>query len=126
MKSHLYNYKKTIKDALLDQSIIAGIGNIYADEILFSAGIIPTKKATELTDKELTDLLISIQDTLKNYIEINESVDYNKYLKGEGRDFENIHVLRLYDSDICPTCGNRLTRIKISSRGTVYCSNCQK
>ncbi|KXU52278.1 bifunctional DNA-formamidopyrimidine glycosylase/DNA-(apurinic or apyrimidinic site) lyase [Longibaculum muris] len=126
LKLHLSHFKKTIKDALLDQSIITGIGNIYADEILFSAGIIPNKKAKELSDDEINDLFISIQDTLDNYIEINESVGYDEYLKGEGRDFKNMHILRLYDSEICPACGDKLTRIKISSRTTVYCPHCQK
>ena len=60
------------------------------------------------------------------YIKINESVGYDEYLKGEGRDFENMHTLRLYDSDVCPACGNELTRMKIATRGTVYCSKCQK
>ena len=126
LKQKLSKYKKTIKEALLDQSIVAGIGNIYADEILFASGIIPTKKANELTDYEINELLISIQDTLTNYTEVNELVGYDEYLKGEGKDFANMHTLRLYNSDICPACGKELTRIKISSRGTVYCSDCQK
>lgn len=71
-------------------------------------------------------LLHSIKEVLKHYIEVNESVGYEKYLKGEGRDFENMHVLRLYNSKICPICRAELKRIKISSRGTVYCSDCQK
>lgn len=126
LKSMLLNYKKTIKDALLDQSLIAGIGNIYADEILFSAKIVPDKKAKELSNNEIDKLLHSIKETLEHYIKINESVSYEEYLKGEGRDFENMHTLRLYDSKICPICNKELARIKISSRGTVYCPNCQK
>lgn len=87
---------------------------------------LPNKKAKDLTDKEIKNLFKAIQEVLKYYIEVNESVGYDEYLKGEGKDFENMHVLRLYDSKICPICKTDLERIRISSRGTVYCPNCQK
>ena len=122
----LLKYRKSIKDVLLDQSIITGIGNIYADEILFSAKILPSKKVKELSSDEINSLFNSIQKVLKHYTEVNESVSYNEYLKGEGKEFKNMQVLRLYDSETCPVCGTSLSRVKISSRGTVYCPNCQR
>ncbi len=120
------HYRKAIKEVLLNQSVIAGIGNIYADEILFNAKILPNRQAGYLKDTEIKRLLKSIRDVLNHYIEVNESVGYDEYLKGEGRYFENMHSLRLYDSKVCPKCGSDLTRTKISSRGTVYCPKCQK
>ena len=125
-KYMLLKYRKSIKEALLDQSLVAGIGNIYADEILFTAKIPPNKKTQNLNDDEIQSLLKAIREVLKHYIEVNESVGYETYLKGEGKEFENMHVLRLYDSKICPICNAELKRIRISSRGTVYCTNCQK
>ncbi len=126
LQQRFQKYKKTVKEALLDQSIIAGIGNIYADEILFQAGILPTEKACTLNEVEIRKLLTSVHETLEKYIAINESAGYEKYLKGEGRDFENMHSLRLYDMEECPVCKGQLQRIKIASRGTVYCPHCQK
>ena len=126
LKSRLLNYKKTVKDALLDQSLIAGIGNIYADEILFVSKIMPNKKAQELSNEEINRLFHAIKEVLDRYIELNESVGYDEYLKGEGKDFANMHVLRLYHSQRCPICNKELERTKLSSRGTVYCPHCQK
>ena len=80
LKSRLLNYKKTVKDALLDQSLIAGIGNIYADEILFVSKIMPNKKAQELSNEEINRLFHAIKEVLDRYIELNESVGYDDYL----------------------------------------------
>lgn len=123
----LSNKKKTIKECLLDQSLIAGIGNIYSDEILFRAKINPARKANSLSHDELKRLAVEIPRTLKYYIEKN-NITPEDYLAKEGRGYNNSSFLNVYgrDGNSCTVCGETLCRRVIGGRGSVYCQNCQK
>lgn len=125
--SCLKNKNQKIKSILLDQRIIAGIGNIYADEILFASKISPLRKGKDITIDECKQIINQCQKIMTNSIKHNgttvftfkfnwnHSGSYQKYLKVYGR--KNLPCLR---------CKNILKQIKMNGRGTVYCNNCQK
>lgn len=119
--------KKAIKECLLDQSVIAGIGNIYSDEILFRAKICPTRPAGSLTEEEWKRLAGIIPECLSYFIEKNR-ISADDYLKTKGQDYRNTPFLQVYghDGELCPNCGNTLCRTVIGGRGSVYCPGCQK
>lgn len=119
--------KKTVKQCLLDQSIIAGIGNIYSDEILFRAHIHPARKACSLTDAELACLAALIPQTLSYYIEKN-AISPEDYLASKGQDYRNTPYLSVYghSGEPCPACGAVLKRVVIGGRSSVCCPQCQK
>lgn len=119
--------KKAIKECLLDQSIIAGIGNIYSDEILFTAGIHPACPAGSLGQEEWERLARVIPERLSYFIEKNE-ITPEEYLKTKGRDYRNTPFLQVYGhaGKACPVCGNLLGRMVIGGRSSVYCPICQK
>lgn len=116
---------KPIKILLLDQSIISGIGNIYADEILFKAGINPLRKGDSLSDKEIKLLIESIKIIIKDAIDSNGST-IKSYSFGDHHQGSYQDKLKVYNKKMCPKCNNSLTKIKLGGRGTTYCSRCQK
>lgn len=118
--------KKAIKECLLDQSVIAGIGNIYSDEILFAAGIHPARPAKGLTDMEWSRLAAAIPERLAYFIEKN-TLTPEEYLQGKGQDYRNTPFLRVYGhgGKPCPMCGTVLTQMTVSGRSSVYCPTCQ-
>jgi formamidopyrimidine-DNA glycosylase len=119
--------KRMIKPALLDQTFLAGLGNIYADESLFLAGIHPRRLTNTISEKKLIELYGIIQNILKKAIsKMGTSVDsfagvdgkpggYQTYLKAYGREGEP-----------CWRCGAKIKREKIGSRSAHYCPRCQK
>jgi formamidopyrimidine-DNA glycosylase len=119
--------KRMIKPALLDQSFLAGIGNIYADEALFLAQIHPRKITNRISEKKLGELYRTIQTLLKKAIaKMGTSVDsfagvdgapggFQKYLQAYGREGQP-----------CGRCGAKIRRIKIGSRSSHFCPKCQK
>lgn len=119
--------KKTIKECLLEQSAIAGIGNIYSDEILFAAKIYPARQANSLTEKEWTRLAEAIPQQLSYFIEKNEMTP-DEYLETKGQDYRNAPLLQVYGKEgkPCPNCGQPLCRKAIGGRGSTYCPACQK
>lgn len=121
------NSKKAIKDWLLCQQLVAGIGNIYSDEILFAAGISPGREARSLTAKEWERLAAEIPRTMQFFVEKNE-ISAEDYLKGEGRDYRNTPYLQVYGhrGAPCPKCGATLCGSRIAGRSSVYCERCQK
>ena len=127
LQSRLGKRKKTVKERLLDQSIVAGIGNIYSDEILFAAGIYPARPANSLNEKEWKRLAVVIPKQLQFFIEKN-ALTPEDYLKSKGQNYRNAPFLQVYghDGDCCPKCGEKLCRIVVGGRGSVYCPNCQK
>lgn len=126
LKEKLWGSHRKIKDCLLDQTLIAGIGNIYSDEILFRAGIHPARLACSLTDAELTRLAEMIPETMAYYVEKNK-IDPEEYLKTGGRDYQNTPYLQVYGRKgmPCLRCGTELKKERIAGRGSVYCPNCQ-
>lgn len=127
LKDHLGKRKKAIKNCLLEQSVIAGIGNIYSDEILFRAKIHPARPANCLTEKEWERLALVIPECLSYFIEKN-TMTPKEYLESKGQDYRNTPYLQVYghEGEPCPICGKPLCRMVISGRSSVYCSSCQK
>lgn len=119
--------KKAVKECLLDQGIIAGIGNIYSDEILFAAGIYPARPANSLGQREWERLAVAIPERLSYFIEVNK-MSSEEYLETKGQDYRNTPFLKVYghEGDPCPVCGNTLCRMVVGGRGSVYCPVCQK
>lgn len=127
LKCRFGKRKKKIKECLLDQSVIAGIGNIYSDEILFRAKICPARPADNLTEKEWERLAEVIPECLSYFIEKNR-IGQEDYLQTKGQDYRNTPFLQVYGhaGEPCPNCGETLVRVVISGRSSVYCPNCQK
>lgn len=125
--SHWGKRKKTIKECLLEQTIIAGIGNIYSDEILFMTGIYPARPANSLTPVEWEQLAAMIPKQLSYFIEKNR-ISPEEYLETKGQDYRNTPFLQVYgqESKPCPKCRETLCRIVVGGRGSVYCPACQK
>jgi formamidopyrimidine-DNA glycosylase len=120
--------KKTkIKLLLMDQSQIAGIGNIYASEILFEAGILPGRPAYNISSNERKKLYKSIKKVLKKAIELRGTSD-SDYRDTSGAPGKFQEVLKVYrrTGKRCQRCGTIVQREKIGQRGTFYCPKCQK
>ena len=117
--------KTAIKAALLDQTVLAGLGNIYADESLFRSGIQPLRPAGSLSEAESQRLHCEIRAVLTEATGDGGTTSDN-YVDTDGRIGR--YVPRVYEraGKPCLSCGTALTRIKITGRGTVYCSNCQR
>lgn len=119
--------RSPIKSALLDQTVVAGLGNIYVDEALHQARLSPLKKVGALNKKQTARLFEAIRDVLKRGIAAG-GASVRSYLNGKGEMgyFQlQIHVYGK-KGDPCPTCGHPIDRIVVGGRGTHYCSQCQK
>lgn len=119
--------KARIKAMLLDQKVIAGVGNIYADESLFRAGIDPNARGCDLAPGRLQKLLAALSETLEQAIAENGS-SISDYRDSDGNpgSFQNSFNVYGKKGIDCPKCGLPLTGCKVAGRGTVYCKNCQK
>ncbi len=127
LKKVIYKRTKSIKAILLDQTIVAGIGNIYADESLYSAGISPFREAKTIKKNELINLKESIVDVLKKSIGSGGTTfsDFRD-LEGENGNFGlQTNVYRRTGKE-CRKCKNLIEKQKISGRSTHWCPNCQK
>ena len=119
--------KKTIKECLLEQHIIAGIGNIYSDEILFTAKIHPNRRADSLTENEWQLLADAIPERLCYFIDKNK-ITSEDYLQSKGKDYRNTPFLQAYghNGEPCPKCRQLFDRMVIGGRSSVFCPSCQK
>jgi len=119
--------KPKIKQLLMMQELIAGIGNIYADESLFGGKILPTRPAASLRESEIKKLHQSIIRNLKVAIRYG-GTSVNTFISPSGRRGRFAEKLRVYGraGDPCFVCHHTLKRIKLAGRGTVYCPYCQK
>jgi formamidopyrimidine-DNA glycosylase len=119
--------KMNIKSFLLDQSKIAGIGNIYASEILFKAKISPLRINNTLNEKEILNIYKAIKNILAEAI-ISRGTTFSDYRDGFNRKGSYQNKLRVYNkyNEACQTCGTLINKIKQNGRSTFYCSNCQK
>jgi len=115
-----------IKAALLNQSLLSGVGNIYADESLFRAGIRPRRRAGRLTHAELEKLRQSLVEVLQQAIRLGGS-SVSDYVDAEGvRGFFQLeHRVYQRTGEACFTCGDRIRRIIVAGRSTHYCPGCQ-
>lgn len=125
LRDRLGKRKKAIKECLLDQSIVAGIGNIYSDEILFAAKIHPARLANSLTATEWSRLAAAIPQQLAYFIEKNQMTP-EEYLETKGQDYRNTPFLQVYgcEGKPCSICGELLCRMVIGGRGSTYCPTC--
>ena len=121
------NKNIAIKTLLLDQSIIAGIGNIYADEILFSSRINPTKKGKDLTNKNIISIIKNTQEILSKAISLGGTTIHT-YTSVDGITgrFQQELLVHGKENKPCPICGNPIKKITVNTRGTYYCDKCQK
>jgi len=121
--------KKTlpIKSVLLDQSIITGIGNIYADEILFLSKINPLTKAKDLKDKDRKNIISNTIKVLDKAIE-EGGTTIRSYTSEEGVTgmFQNNLYVHQREKEECRICKSEIIKIKVGGRGTYYCPKCQK
>jgi formamidopyrimidine-DNA glycosylase len=127
LASALQGRKGAIKPLLLDQRVIAGVGNIYADEALYYAFIHPLRPAASLAPEEIERLREGIVRVLQLGIE-HGGTSFNEFrdLWGEaGENYDHVHVYQ-QDGQPCPRCGTPLERIVVAQRGTHYCPNCQR
>ena len=126
-QSILKNRLKPIKNALLDQSLVAGIGNIYADESLFLSQINPLKKSSGLSLNEMTKLVKNIKWVLSESIK-NMGTTLSDYRNTKNTGGENQHYLNVYglEGSNCKVCNSIILRIKLAGRSTHFCPNCQK
>jgi formamidopyrimidine-DNA glycosylase len=119
--------KAPVKAFLLDQSQIAGIGNIYADEALFRAKIHPLKPAGRLRRPEIERLRGAIVETLEAGIEsFGASIDRYRDANGERGDMQNRFLIHLREGEPCLRCGTEVVKIRAAGRGTYVCPNCQR
>ena len=119
--------RRPIKSALLDQSFLAGVGNIYADEACFRAGIRPSRWTHRLTARERRALYSAIQEVLENSIAARGSSVIN-YVDAFGVRGGNQEKLLVYgrSGEPCLKCGTPLQGTRLAGRGTVYCRKCQR
>ena len=127
LKDSLRTRKRSIKSSLLDQSIVAGIGNIYADESLFKARIIPTRKSSDISSLEISRLCESIKKVLKISIGKGGTTfkDFRD-LKGLNGNYGGEAYVYRRDKKPCRSCGSIILKSKVSGRGTHWCPKCQK
>lgn len=124
--SVLQGKKQAIKTALMDQRVLAGLGNIYADEALFRANVHPMRSAGELKARELETLAIVIREVLENAIE-KRGTTLRDYRDSEGVNGNYQHSSLVYGryGEPCRVCGREIERTKIGGRSSHFCTKCQ-
>ncbi len=124
----LFRGRKTpIKSALLNQKLLSGVGNIYADESLFRAGIRPRRRAASLTKEQLRKLHSAVQEVLREAIALGGS-SINDYVNADGEEgfFQLQHRVYGREGEPCLVCKKPVKRIVIAGRSSHYCRYCQK
>ena len=126
--SQLFRGRHTpIKSALLNQNLLGGVGNIYADESLFRAAIRPRRRAAQLTYADLRRLYVALRQVLREAIAARGS-SVSNYVNADGEpgSFQFQHRVYRRTGQPCPCCATPVKRIVIAGRGTHYCPRCQK
>lgn len=108
--------RSMVKSAFMDQQKIAGIGNVYSDEILYQAGIHPRRQFKELSDQELHKLYNTMQDVLQTAIDFQAKPETFP---------EGTLIKHRREGENCPKCSGRIERIEVSGRAGYYCPTCQ-
>jgi formamidopyrimidine-DNA glycosylase len=124
----LFRGRKTpIKSALLNQKLLRGVGNIYADESLFRAGIRPRRRASSITFEQLGKLLVAVKEVLKEAIALGGS-SISDYVDDDGKEgfFQLQHRVYGREGEACLVCKSPIKRIVIAGRSSHCCSKCQK
>jgi formamidopyrimidine-DNA glycosylase len=126
--ANLFRRRKTpIKSALLNQNLLSGVGNIYADEALYRAGVRPRRRAASLTSDELRRLHKRLKLVLHEAIRLGGS-SISDYVDSEGREgfFQLKHRVYGREGEPCRRCGTLIKRVVIAGRSSHYCPKCQK
>jgi len=124
----LFRGRKTpIKSALLNQKLLRGVGNIYADESLFRAGLRPRRRAATITRDQLGKLRVAVKEVLNEAIALGGS-SISDYVNSDGEEgfFQLQHRVYGRESEPCLVCKTPIRRIVIAGRSSHYCPNCQK
>ncbi len=116
-----------VKGLLLNQTIIAGLGNIYVDEALFEAGLDPEKPAGELTHQQVERLVGAIRHVIAEGI-ANRGSSFRDYVDAQGERGSYQELWRVYsrEGQPCPRCGELIVKKRVAGRGSHLCPNCQK
>jgi formamidopyrimidine-DNA glycosylase len=119
--------KTSIKSALLNQKLLRGVGNIYADESLFRAGIRPRRKAASITREQLGKLFVSVKEVLKEAIKLGGS-SISDYVDADGEEgfFQLKHRVYGREGEPCLACKGPIKRVVIAGRSSHFCPKCQK
>ncbi len=116
-----------IKAALLNQKLIAGLGNIYVDEVLFASKINPFRPANKVKPLEIKKIIFEANKIIKKAI-LNRGTTFNNYVDSKGKKGNYSKFLKVYGrgKEGCLICGQPILKVKLAGRGTHYCQNCQK
>lgn len=128
LKERVGRHKDTsVKAALLSQTVLAGLGNIYCDEALFLAGILPDRRVKTLAEEEYRRLHRAIRKVLRLSIELGGSTRRD-YLNAEGIRGHYLDQALVYgrQGEPCRRCGNTIQKTRVAGRGTHFCTSCQK
>ncbi|UCE67440.1 MAG: bifunctional DNA-formamidopyrimidine glycosylase/DNA-(apurinic or apyrimidinic site) lyase [Candidatus Zixiibacteriota bacterium] len=119
--------KRMMKQLLLDQNVISGLGNIYSDEILFKARIHPRATSSKISEKRLGNLHAAALDILRNAIKARGS-SISNYVDGSGSrgEYQNSHLVYGREGRPCKKCGAKIRREVIGSRSAHFCPRCQR
>lgn len=119
--------RTTIKAAILDQSVLAGVGNIYADESLYAARIHPATLVADVSGQKLRRLYLALREIMALSISLGGSSDKN-YVDAEGRKGSYLTFAKVFrrEGQVCAVCGTEIRKIRVAGRGTHYCPHCQK
>jgi formamidopyrimidine-DNA glycosylase len=122
----VFGRKASIKGLLLDQSVVAGLGNIYVDEVLFAAGVHPTRKANTLSREEVRTIYTATRDILGRAIELRGTT-FDSYHDafGEGGKFQYQLKVFARAGEPCPVCSTEILKLRVAGRGTHVCPVCQ-
>ncbi|MEW6447917.1 MAG: DNA-formamidopyrimidine glycosylase [Bacillota bacterium] len=126
LRNRLKNSRRQVKPVLLDQEIVAGIGNIYADEALHMAELHPGRRSDGLTVREVKKLYRAVKEVLQEGI-LHRGTSIQNYVDAEGQKGTHQDFLRVHNraGQPCPRCGTAVTKIKLGGRGTYFCPGCQ-
>ncbi len=127
LKSRTRGRKTPIKAVLLDQAVVAGVGNIYADEALFRARISPQRRAARITAAQAELLSETVRDALSAGIDAKgASIDDFRDAYGVKGSFQDQFLVHRREGLPCPECETPVTKIRCAGRGTYYCRTCQR
>ncbi len=123
--NRLTKKRVAIKTALLDQSIISGLGNIYVDEVLHAVKLVPTTLSNEVTLAQCKQIVNASSKILVKAID-NKGTTIRSYTSSLGVEGSYQNYLNVHQQQVCKKCKNEITKIRVGGRGTYYCTNCQK
>ena len=125
LKEKVGKLHKPVKEVLLDQTIISGLGNIYADEVLFMAKIHPEKESCTLTDLDYNNIIESSTIVLNKAIALGGTT-IKSFMSSHAITGRFQNELLVHTKEECPVCKTKILKIRVGGRGTYFCPTCQK